>query len=202
MLYLLELFYRLETWIKDTCDEYEPNLVSRVAVFFVYVPMFLYFGLSVMAFTNRKLHHVILSLGLWVADSIIWIASFFIGEVASPAKHCGHRVSLRPAEEAAIVWYIFVFQLIHFTKHELYQSGINDKIRVALQVWCLFVIAVMCTLAQYYLGLFDWFELGIGTVVGVCAAIYWALVAFTAFENEARKKTVAGLLRAKDLKSM
>lgn len=196
------MFYRLELWIKENCDEYEPNIISRIAVFFVYVPMFIYFGLTVIALTNRRLHHVMMSLGLWVADSIIWMASFTVAGVASPAKHCGHRVSLRPAEEAAIVWYVCIFQLIYAAKHGFKARDVDERIQAGIQVWILFVVAIMCTLSQYYLQLFDWFELGMGTLCGICAASLWMGVVYVTFEKEPRKRKVAGWLRATETSSM
>jgi hypothetical protein len=178
MSYALDVFERLEQWVEDKCSDYDGGFQGRAAVFFLYLPLFIYFGLTVMAIAQRTFKHVVLSMGMWVVDVLLLILTMTLRGVVSSDIHCNQRVEFNPAPETAIVSYVFSYYLFYALKVRAKNSSVDDKLRDALVVLGLLITTVCCAFATWYLHIYDGYEILIGMLVGVCGSTSWLTLAF------------------------
>lgn len=195
MIYLLKLFERLELWVREECEDYDPWVVGKLAVVFVNLPSLVFFAIVTSVWLNRTVHHWSLSIGLWVMDCFLWIVGFVIGDWVTVDTRCGGRVRLEPSQGSAIIWYVVVYELVATLKQLPVTP--HERILVALQLTIGMVMAMASCASFYYLGLFNWFEIVIGVLCGVVGAAVWSAIAFIAWKRPIVREKVGSWLKVK-----
>ena len=179
MFFVVEIYLRLESFIKD-CEYFSPTPLSRFMVICCYIPFYTYIFFGLQYRYKNTLYYFFLWNSLLLNGGLLILFGLALPEIKNKNAKCASRDSDRPCEESAIVCcvsaYVLQVHLFHLQKAREMQTmqHLQQKIKKSLVFISLYIFLTFASLV--YLGLYNWEELLVGAIIGICSGLLTSFV--------------------------
>lgn len=135
-------------------------LVSRFLSLFEIVVVTCWGGIA------HSLPFVVLTVGLWLATALIALIQFLTPTLPS-LKTCTHVLSSRVADDAAIVWIVFIYYFAYFVKFTYVKQQKHIRCSDYFHLLLLLGLTLLSCCGLYKLGVYTLGEVVVGSLIGI-----------------------------------